>query len=568
MEGYNAARFRQDLMAGLIVGIVALPLAMAFAIASGVSPDRGLYTAIVAGAAISIFGGSRVQIGGPTGAMVAILSVIVIQYGVENLLLAGLVAGVMLIAMGSLRAGALIRFIPFPVTTGFTSGIAVIIFVGQLNNFFGLTGLPQHEQFHLNLRETLTHLGQTNGYAVATALIALAGILVTGKLTSVIPGSLVGMLGATVIAGSMQWPVATIGSAFGSIPRTLPFPAFPAITFSSFLYVLRPAFTIAILGGIESLLSCVVADAKTGERHDSNKELFGQGIANCLASIFGGIPATGAIARTATNIRNGGNSPVAGVVHAVTVLMVMLVFAPWAVAVPLACLAPVLMVVAYNMSEVHQVRHILRGTKSDIIVLTITFLLTVFADLTVAVEFGLLMAAVLFIKRMSDVHKIEKVLPDTHDPKHKVRTLDPQNDCPQATILNVEGALFFGAATKFEQEILGHIPLIRTLIIRMSKVPVIDATGEKSLLTIYESCRKHKVKLMMSGLQEQPMEMLESTGLIDLIDPENTYARTGPAIDAAIARMDVTICSTCPFHAFRECEDLKRRGLHGLRGLD
>src|SRR5688572_16182516 len=373
MAGYNADRFRKDILAGMIVGIVALPLAMAFAIASGVSPDRGLYTAIVAGAAISIFGGSRFQIGGPTGAMVAILSVIVVRYGVDNLLLASLLAGAMLILIGAFRAGALIRFIPYPVTTGFTSGIAVLIFCGQINNFFGLTGLPAHEQFHLNLKESLTNLTGLNPYAVATALIALAGILGTPRLTKVIPGSLVGLLVAAVVVAVSDWPVETIGSRFGGIPRTLPLPALPPITFSSLMYVLPPAFTIAILGAIESLLSCVVADARTGDRHDSNKELIGQGIANCLSPLFGGIPATGAIARTATNIRNGATSPVAGVVHAITLLLIMVLFAPLASRVPLACMAPVLMVVAYNMSEIHQVRHILKGPGSDIMVLAVTF---------------------------------------------------------------------------------------------------------------------------------------------------------------------------------------------------
>jgi len=562
MEGYNAERFRKDVLAGIIVGIVAIPLAMAFAIASGVSPDRGLYTAIVAGVAISIFGGSRVQIGGPTGAMVAILSVILIQYGLDNLLLAGLVAGLMLVVMGVLRAGALIRFIPYPVTTGFTSGIAVIIFSGQINNFFGLTGLAPHEQFHLNLLESFTHLPNLNPYAVATALIALAGILITPRVTRAVPGSLVGLLVATVLVTIAHWPVETIGSKFGGIPRMLPIPHLPPITFSSLLFVIRPAFTIAILGAVESLLSCVVADVKSGDRHDSNKELVGQGIANCLASVFGGIPATGAIARTATNIRSGGSSPVAGMVHAFTLLVIMLLFAPSASRVPLACLAPVLMVVAYNMSEFHHVRHILKSTRSDVVVLAITFFLTVFADLTVAVEFGLLMAAVLFIKRMSDIHRIEKVLPDASDPRNKVRAVHSEhNDCPQVTILNVEGALFFGAATLFEQEILEHIPLIRMLIIRMGRVPVVDASGERALLTIAESCQKHKVRLMISGLQPQPTEVLDSTGLLDKIGRQNIFARTGPAIDTAIANMDLDMCSTCPYFAFRECADLKRQGV-------
>jgi len=464
--------------------------------------------------------------------------------------------------MGLLRAGALIRFIPFPVTTGFTSGIAVIIFTGQINNFFGLSGLPAHEQFHLNLMESLTHLPQFNTYAVATALIAFAGILITPRITKVIPGSLVGMSIAATVVTLANWPVETIGSKFGGIPRSLPFPTLPRITFSSLMHVLSPAFTIAILGAVESLLSCVVADSQSGDRHDSNKELVGQGVANCLSSVFGGIPATGAIARTATNIRSGGSSPVAGVAHAATVLVTLLLFAPMASRVPLACLAPVLMVVAYNMSELHQVRHIVRGTRSDIIVLAITFFLTVFADLTVAVEFGLLMAAILFVKRMSDIHRIEKVLPDAADPRHKVRAIYDQkhHDCPQMAILNVEGALFFGAATKFEHEVLGHIPLIRSLIIRMGRVPVIDATGERALGNIAESCSRNNVRLMITGLQTQPVEVLESTGLSTKLGAHNLFARTGPAIDSALAEMELGICATCPYTAFRECSDLKLKG--------
>lgn len=560
MQGYTAERFRKDVLAGVIVGIVALPLAMAFAIASGVSPERGLYTAIVAGAAISMFGGSRVQIGGPTGAMVAILSVIVLEYGINNLMLAGLVAGVMLILLGVFKAGTLIRFIPYPVTTGFTSGIAVIIFAGQINNFFGLTNIPAHEQFHLNLLESFSHFRELNLYAVATAVIALAGILITPKVTRVIPGSLIGMLVAAVTVAAAEWPVETIGSKFGAIPRTLPLPALPDITFSSLLYVIRPAFTIAILGAIESLLSCVIADAKSNDRHDSNKELVGQGIANCLASAFGGIPATGAIARTTTNIRSGATSPVAGIVHALTILGIMLMFAPWASRVPMACLAPVLMVVAWNMSELHQVRHIFKGTRSDIIVLVVTFLLTVFADLTLAVEFGLLMAAVLFIKRMSDVHRIEKVLPDPADPRKKVRAVyDRHNDCLQVTILTVEGALFFGVATRFENEVLEHLPQSRMLIIRMGNVPVIDATGERALRMITDACRSRNVRLMITGLQSQPADVLAATGLIEEIGKQNVFPRTGPAIDVAVANMDLKVCAGCAYNAFRECEELKHR---------
>jgi SulP family sulfate permease len=303
-----------------------------------------------------------------------------------------------------------------------------------------------------------------------------------------------------------------------------------------------------------------VADSRTGDRHDSNRELVGQGIANCLAPVFGGIPATGAIARTATNIRNGATSPVAGVVHAITLLVIMLILAPWAGRIPLASMAPALMVVAYNMAEIHQARRILKGPRSDVIVLAVTFFLTVFADLTLAVEFGLLAAAVLFIKRMSDTHQIQKVLPDASDPRRKVRAARAGHEhCPQLTILSVDGALFFGAARKFEQEILEYVPNVKQLIVRMGRAPMMDATGEKALRGITESCRKHGVKLRVTGLQTQPMEVLSATGLVETIGAENLFARTGPAIDAAIAQMDRRICQVCRYSAFRECDELKRR---------
>jgi SulP family sulfate permease len=315
------------------------------------------------------------------------------------------------------------------------------------------------------------------------------------------------------------------------------------------------------LGAIESLLSCVVADSRTGDHHDSNRELIGQGIANCLAPVFGGIPATGAIARTATSIRNGATSPVAGVVHAATLLMIMLLLAPWAGKIPLACMAPVLMFVAYNMAEIHQARHILKGTKSDVAVLAVTFFLTVFADLTVAVEFGLLGAAILFIKRMGDTHQVQKVLPDASHPREKVRAVGGEDqDCPQVTILSVDGALFFGAATKFEQEVLEYVPHIRRLILRMGRVPIVDATGEKALRAVAESCRKRGIGLRVTGLQPQPLEVLRSTGLLDAIGEANVFPRTGPALNAAIAEMDTAICAGCGHSAFRECAELKKQG--------
>ncbi|TLS48527.1 sodium-independent anion transporter [Paenibacillus antri] len=395
-EGYDASALRRDLVSGSIVGIVAIPLGMAFAIHSGVKPEYGLYTTIVAGILISLLGGSKFQIGGPTGAFIPVLFAVVLQYGYENLLIAGFLAGMMLVLMGLVRIGGWIKFMPKPVTVGFTAGIAVIIFAGQLPGFLGLTGVERHEAFLANMGEIAERLGTTNPYSLTVGGLSLAAILLTPKLLPRVPGSLVGLLLSSAAAFLLfRDQVATIGSAYGAIPNALPALRFPELSWHRIETLLLPALLIALLGAVESLLSAVVADGMSGDKHDSNKELIGQGIANMAAPLFGGIPATGAIARTATNIKNGAASPVSGVFHGLVVLLVLLLFAPYASHIPLAGMAPVLMTVAWNMSERRHFAMILRERSPDSLVLVVTFLLTVFSNLTTAVAAGLALTFVL-----------------------------------------------------------------------------------------------------------------------------------------------------------------------------
>ncbi|AEI43996.1 SulP family sulfate permease [Paenibacillus mucilaginosus KNP414] len=415
-QGYNASYLKRDLAAGLIVGIVAIPLGMAFAIASGVRPEYGIYTVILAGLLVSLLGGSKFQIAGPTGAFVPILFAIVMEHGYENLLIAGFMAGIMLVLLGLFKLGSLMRYIPRPVTIGFTTGIAVIIFSGQIAHFLGLRNVKKKEAFHENMREIAVHIETVNWYSVGTAVICLAVLLMTSRLTTKVPPALAGLIAATLAAVLFfRGKIDTIGSTYGAIPTGLPTFKLPALSWDLVVDLLPAAFVIAMLGGIESLLSAMVADRMGGDKHNSNKELIGQGIANMVTPLFGGIPATGAIARTATNIKNGSASPLSGIIHALVVLVVLLVFAPYASHIPLAAMAPILMFVAWNMSERREFMHVLKTRTGDSVVLVVTFLLTVFADLTTAVGAGLVLAAVLFIKRMSGTLKLEGVLPDPQD---------------------------------------------------------------------------------------------------------------------------------------------------------
>ncbi|MBR0638016.1 SulP family inorganic anion transporter [Bacillus safensis] len=525
-EGYNSSKFRRDLIAGLVVGVVAIPLGMAFAIASGVGPEYGLYTVIVAGILISLFGGSKYQIGGPTGAFVPILFGIVSQYGIENLLIAGFMAGCMLVLFGIFKLGKLMKFIPRPVIIGFTAGIAVIIFSGQIANFLGLKGVEKHESFFLNMREIVVHLGTTNSLAIITAVTGLIVILAVQKYIPKIPGALLGLLASTFLAVLFfQGQVETIGSAYGEIPRQLPTFAFPELTIEKMIYLLPPAIIIALLGGVESILSAMVADNMKGSKHDSNKELVGQGIANMAAPLFGGIPATGAIARTATNIKNGGASPISGVVHGVVVLLILMVFAPYASMIPLAAMAPILMFVAWNMSERKEFINIVKVKNADSLVLVVTFLLTVIGDLIIGVTAGLILAFIAFIKKMSQTTNIHTnvAVPQMET----AAALEKQTDEKGISMYSIEGPLFFGTTDSLENSILDHVQTKpKTLILLMNKVNYMDTSAEAVLMNISNRLKHHNGKLMIVGLQSQPKELLHRTGLFHHIGKQHFFERT------------------------------------------
>jgi SulP family sulfate permease len=563
MEGLNAGRFsgysihhfRKDIFSGLVVGIIAIPLGMAFAIASGVKPEYGIYTTIIAGILISLLGGSKYQIGGPTGAFIPILFGIVMAYGYENLLIAGLLAGIMLVIMGLLKLGALITFIPRPVTVGFTSGIAVIIFSGQIATFLGLTGIEKHESFFANMKEIMVHLETINIYSVFLAIICLVIMLITPKKFPKIPGSLIGLTISTIIATVFfSDKVDTIQSSFGAIPNTLPNLHMPDITLERIVQLLPSAFVIAMLGAIESLLSAVVADGMTGSKHNSNKELIGQGIANIVTPLFGGIPATGAIARTATNIKNGATSPMSGIIHGIVVLVTLLLFAPYASHIPLATMAPILMLVAWNMSERKEFMHILKTKTGDSLVLLITFLLTVFTTLTIAVGVGLVFSVILFAKRMSDVLVVNKVLPDTSHEKVVPDVVNQTHDCPQINIYTIEGSLFFGAAETFENRVMQSIYLKpKVLILRMSRVLYMDTTGESYLANIVHDFKKHGGIILISGMRPQPKEIAKRTGIYEEIGEEHFFSHTGEALAYALHHIDKARCLGCKHAAFREC---------------
>ncbi|MBM7666465.1 SulP family sulfate permease [Solibacillus kalamii] len=556
-EGYSFAHFKKDLLSGTIVGIIAVPLAMSFAIASGVKPEYGIYTAIIAGILISLLGGSKFQIGGPTGAFVPILLGVVLVYGYENLLIAGLMAGIMLLLMGMFKLGSLIKFIPRPVTVGFTAGIAVIIFTGQIGNFLGLTNMEQHEKFHMNVYEIVSNIDTVNFYSLLVGIISFALILMAPKVLPKVPGALIGIIVSSVVTVLfLQGHVATIGSTYGAIPNTLPQFHIPEITFERIYMLIGPAFVIAMLGGIESLLSAVVADGMTNSKHNSNRELIGQGVANIVTPFFGGIPATGAIARTATNIKSGAVSPLSGVIHGIFVLITLLLLAPLAVHIPLASLAPVLMMVAWNMSERHHFVHILKLKSGDSLVLCITFLLTVFMSLTVAVMAGLILAVILFAKSMSDSLTVSKVLPNLKNDNGKVQPhfVADLHDCPQISIYTIEGPLFFGAAEKFEHTMLKTIQENpKVFILRMRKVPYIDSTGEEYFRNILQNIKASGGIVFLTNVQPGLEQMLKRSGLYDLMEEEHFYHTTNEAISAAFQYIQLNKCIGCTHYVLEEC---------------
>ena len=524
LKNYNRQQFAKDLMAGLIVGIVALPLAIAFAIASGVSPEKGLYTAVVAGFIISAMGGSRVQIGGPTGAFIVIVYGIVQMHGVNGLIIATFMAGIMLIIMGVARLGSVIKFIPHPLIIGFTSGIAVIIFSSQMKDFFGLKMGTIPADFLDKWKGYIEYFHSANIYAVLTAIVTVAIIFLWPKVTHKIPGSLIAILVTTAAMQLFHLPIETIGSRFGTIPSSLPSPSIPHIDFATIKSLVQPAFTIALLGGIESLLSAVVSDGMIGGNHRSNTELIAQGTANIFSSIFGGIPATGAIARTATNVKNGGRTPVAGITHALTLLLIMLFVGKWAALIPMATLAGILVVVAYNMSEWESFIAVLKSPRSDVAVLLVTFILTILVDLTVAIEIGMVLAVFLFMRKMikfSNVSALTKEFNDREDEKDN-GLLSGFSIPGGVEVFEITGPLFFGATYKFKEAMKFIERPPKVLIIRMRQVPIIDATGIKTISEVYRETKHKGTKLILSEVHSlQVMKELKNARLLFAIGKAN-----------------------------------------------
>ena len=537
LQSYDRRQLSADLTAGVIVGIVALPLAIAFAIASGVTPDRGLYTAIVAGFLISALGGSRVQIGGPTGAFVVIVYGIVQRFGIEGLTVATLLAGFILIVMGAARLGSVIKFIPHPVIVGFTSGIAIIIFSSEVKDFLGLRigTLPADflEKWSLIGR----HLTDVNPSAIAVATLTVAIILLWPRLNRRLPGPFVALVVATAAAHLLHLDVETIGSRFGSISSSLPHPVLPHASLEAVKPLIRPAFTIAILGAVESLLSAVVADGMIGGRHRSNMELVAQGIANVASPLFGGIPATGAIARTATNVKNGGRTPVAGMAHALTLLLITLFFGRWAALIPLSTLAGILVIVAYNMSDWRTFVAEMSAPKSDVVVLLATFLLTVLVDLTVAIEVGMVTAAFLFMRRMAEVTNVSAVTMELEDGDDRYST-DPNSvrrrSVPaEVEVFEVNGPFFFGAAETFKDTLRQIARKPKVLIIRMRNVPAIDSTGLHALKDVVHRARKDGTLLLISDIHTQPLMALGRSALLDEIGDDNLFGNLDDALNRA-----------------------------------
>lgn len=533
MKNYTREQFIKDIIAGLIVAIIALPLSIALAIASGVNPEQGLYTAIIAGFFISFLGGSRVQIGGPTAAFVVIIYGIIAEHGIPGLIIATLLAGVMLILMGLFHFGDLIKFIPKTITIGFTLGIAIGIVVGQIKDFLGLNMGAVPAEFLTKLEAYSHNLSSISYITLAIGILALLIQIFWPKVSKKIPGSLVAIIVTTLLVAIFKLPVKTIGDLY-TIKAGLPSFSMPVLSFSLVREMILPAFTIAMLAAIESLLSAVVSDGMIGSKHKSNAELVGQGVGNILSALFGGIPATGAIARTAANVKNGGRTPVAGMVHALTLLLILLFLMPYASYIPMSCLAAILIIVGYNMSGWRTfVRIIKTAPKSDIAVLIITFLLTLFFDLVIAIEFGMVLAAFLFLKRMSDIAEVRQWTYIGSSEDEKLSEDVDLKYVPKNTIVyEVFGALFFGAANVFTS--FKHEEGKNVLILRMRNVPVMDISGVEALEEILETCKKRNLTLILSHVNEQPYHAMEKAGFVEKIGAENICEN----IDASLERAE------------------------------
>ena len=541
LKNYNRKTFVADLMAGIIVGIVALPLAIAFGIASGVTPEKGIITAIVAGFVISALGGSKVQIGGPTGAFIIIIYGIIQQYGMEGLTIATLMAGVFLILFGFLHLGTIIKFIPYPIVVGFTSGIAVTIFTTQVKDLFGLNIASVPSDFIEKWICYFNNFSTVDLWSSVIGIVSVVIIMLTPKVSKKIPGSLVAIIVMTVVALLLKQfagveSIETIGDRF-AISNSLPEATVPALSWETIKNLVSPAITIAILGAIESLLSAAVADGVISDHHNSNTELIAQGVANLASPIFGGIPATGAIARTMTNINNGGRTPIAGIVHAVVLLLIFLFLMPLAKYIPMACLAGVLVVVSYGMSGWRSFLALMKNPKSDVTVLLITFFLTIIFDLTIAIEVGLIIACLLFMRRMSettDVHVISnEINPDDEDSDMHLGNIEHLTIPKGVEVYEINGPYFFGAGNRFEEIMatLGDRPKVR--IIRMRKVPFVDSTGIHNLTNLCEMSQKEGIQIVLSGVTEKVHSQLNKAGFYDIVGQDNICSHIDIALDRA-----------------------------------
>lgn len=536
MKSYTKEQFIKDFIAGIIVAIIALPLSIALALASGVTPEVGLYTAIVAGFIISLLGGSRVQIAGPTAAFATIVAGIVASEKMDGLILATIMAGIILMIMGLLKLGSLIKYIPYTITTGFTSGIAITIVIGQIKDFFGLSFVKSDKpliETTDKVRMIVKCFHTINITAFGIGFLSLAILILWPKVNKVIPASLIAIIISAAVVKLCKLDVNTIGSLY-TISSKLPHITMPVVTFSKVKNLLPDAFTIAILAAIESLLSCVVADGMIGSRHNSNAELFAQGLGNIGSALFGGIPATGAIARTAANIKSGGRTPIAGIVHAISLALILVIFMPFASLIPMPCIAAILFMVAYNMSSWRKFVNIIKTSpKSDIIVLVTTFLLTVIFDLVYAIGIGLVLASLLFMKRMADVTQVQgwRYLEDENDPIDDVDAIGLKKVPANTNVFEISGPMFFAAADKFMDVVTETSQDI--VIIRMRSVPALDATAYQSFLNIYKICKSNNITLILSHVNEQPMSVLNKAGFIELIGDDNICNNIDEALERA-----------------------------------
>ncbi|MDK0906454.1 sulfate permease [Clostridium perfringens] len=533
-NGFSKEQFFKDLIAGIIVAIIALPLSIALGISSGVSPEKGLITAIIAGFIISLLGGSRVQIGGPTGAFVVIVFGIIQNHGVDGLIIATFMAGIILVLFGLLRFGSLIKYIPYPITVGFTSGIAVTLFSTQVKDFLGLSMTKTPSEFIPKWEAYISHMNTTNLYTLAIGLLALIILIFWPKINKKIPGSLIALIVTTLVVFIFNLPVATIGSQFGKISSNIPIPHIPNLNLNTLKALIGPAFTIALLGGIESLLSAVVSDGMIGDKHNSNAELIAQGIANMGSSLFGGIPATGAIARTAANVKNGGRTPISGIVHSITLLLIMLVFMPLAKFIPLTTLSAILIIVSYNMSEWRTFKAILKAPKSDIAILLTTFFLTVLFDLVIAIGIGMVVSMCLFMRRVATSIEVNELNESDCSDKSNIDTdMGNLKFGENVLVYDIRGHLFFGAVDTFMNTMKEINDDAKVLVLRMRHTKTLDVTGYKQIKNIALSCKSRNMTLIISELQEQPKKVMRLMGFIDTLGEDHFATNFDEALEKA-----------------------------------